>query len=572
MNRVERHYFFPIAQRGAFMGAVRSLLESGDRVFKGLLTGWRKTVFIATIFIVGFACCGAYSVKLGPANNWDLKNYQYYSPYALLTGRYDFDYAPAQIQTYLNPVPLVPFYVVTTLFKPVAAAFIMGGIHGLVAGLLFLTAMTVFSSVTPLARIVLSLSCTALGIYGPTFLPLLGGSGNDSVVSLFVLAGVYAAVRGIKLHGAPDMRESRPALLVSGVLIGIAAGMKLVCIVFLIGYCVAVLIVGRRLFPRLAAAGLSGLAGVVGIIISRGHWMTFLWSRFGSPLFPFYNKIFRSPYYFARNFSDNRFVPKTIGDAVLLPFHFITETRFTRISHNFRDIRYALVYALILLCIVLLVAGLVMLLLRRPFLRNRLPGRTELFLLFFFVVSYVAWQMKFSIMRYIMPLELLAPILIAVLIRPLLPWRAPRSIATVAAFIAVAWFMQQRLVTRREWSPAYMDVTAPHLDNPDETLVIIAGKRPLSYVIPAFQPGIRFVGLSNTFSRLDRTRHEMTREMVDLVESHTGPIYILSNRRGLNTASMRLKRSRIVKISETCLPVETKHEASNLCLWPVGKK
>ena len=125
------------------MRILLDFLNAGDRFSSTLLTGWRKAVFIAVLFIVGSVCCGIYSISLGPFNDWDLRNYQYYSPYALLNGRYDFDYAPAQIQSFLNPVPYVPFYLVTTHFKPILAGFIMGAIHGLAAGLLFLTAMAI---------------------------------------------------------------------------------------------------------------------------------------------------------------------------------------------------------------------------------------------------------------------------------------------------------------------------------------------------------------------------------------------------------------------------------------------
>ena len=549
------------------MEAVRKILQRGDRLCGNLLAGWRRAVLVAMIFIAGFVCCGAYSVKLGPINNWDLKNYQYYSPYALLTGRYDFDYAPAQIQTFLNPVPFVPFYVATKIFKPVAAGFVMGGIHGLAAGLLFLTAMAVFSGMPSLPRIVLSLLCTVLGMYGPTFLPYLGGSGSDNMVALFILAGVYVLVRALRRHGVLDSREARPALLMGGILIGIAAGLKLVCLLFVIGHCAAVLVTSRRILSRLATLGLSGAACILGIIISRGHWMTFLWSRFGSPLFPFYNKIFQSPYYYSINFADDRFIPKTLKDAVLLPFHFISDTRFTRISQDFRDLRYALVYALFLLCLILLAAGLVMVLLRRPHLKNRLADRTEIFLLVFFAVSYIVWQTNFAVMRYIVPLELLAPILIIALLRLLLPWKAAHMIATIAAFASIAVFMHPSQIEHRSWSSAYIDVKAPQFSNPDETLVIIASNKPLSYVIPAFQPGVRFVGLANTFSRLDRKHHKSTKEILNVIESHSGPLYILTERYRTVAESIRIHRRRMIQISEECIPIETKNQRHPPCLW-----
>ena len=564
---------------------ILKFLNTGDHLSSTLLTGWKRFVFIAVIFTTGSVCCGIYSTSVGAFNSWDLKNYQYYSPYALLTDRNDFDYAPAQIQTFLNPIPFVPFYVVTTHFKPIVAGFIMGVIHGIVAGFLFLTAMTIFSSFSPRERIFLSLLCATLGIYGPTFLAFLGGSGSDHIASLFVLGGVYVLVRGIKLHGAPDMRETRLALLIGAVLIGIAAGLKLVCTVFLIGCGIAVLVTGRRFRSRLAATGLFGAASIVGVFVSRGHWMVYLWSRFGNPLFPFYNKIFRSPYFYDKNLADNRWLPRTLTDAILLPLQFITETNYTHKSHDFRDIRYVLVYGLVLLCIAVFVSGLIMLRLRRPLSKYQLPNRAEMFLLVFFVISYVIWQMKFAILRYAVPLELLAPILIAVLIRLLLPWKEARQIVTIAAFTAIALIMQPMSIQHKSWSSAYIDVRAPWFDNPDETLVIIANSMPRAYVIPAFQPEVRFIGLANTFNNpRAKHQHRAAYEMYNMIQSHNGPIYILSSKQRIEEDIKSLMPYKIVlakkaerylisddvdRASDSLLQVITKQENTKLYLWPV---
>lgn len=568
------------------MSVILKIINAGDRLSSALLTGWKRVAFIAVIFIAGFVCCGIYSTSIGAFNDYDLMNYQYYSAYALLTGRYDFDYAPAQIQTFLNPVPFVPFYLVTTHFKPIVAGFIMGGIHGLVAGLLFLTAMAISQK----PRIILSLMCAALGVYGPTFLAFLGGSGSDHIASLFVLAGVYVLVRGIRFHDAPDAREARIALLIGSVLIGIAAGLKLVCAIFLIGYGIAVLVTSRRFFSRLAATGLFGIASAVGVFISRGHWIVFLWSRFGSPLFPFYNKIFQSPYFYNKNFADGRYIPVTFKDTILLPFRFITRNHFTLVSHNFRDIRYALVFGLILICLAAFATGLVMLLLRRPLSKYRLPNRAETFLLVFFLISYVIWQMKFTIMRYAIPLELLAPILITVLIRLLLPWKEIRQIVTIAAFTAIVLVMQPQFIRHKSWSSTYIDVEAPRFDNPAETLVIMGSNMPWAYVIPDFQPEVRFVGLASTFNSPGaKHQHRAADEMYNLIQSHNGPIYILSSNQRIGKAIESLKPYKIVlsrkqKPGETPRPIEnrdidrtpasklqvrTMHEDTGLYLWLV---
>src|SRR5918995_7474534 len=46
----------------------------------------------------------------GPDGNWDLRNYHLYDPHAWVTGRLLIDIAPAQLQTWHNPMLDLPLY------------------------------------------------------------------------------------------------------------------------------------------------------------------------------------------------------------------------------------------------------------------------------------------------------------------------------------------------------------------------------------------------------------------------------------------------------------------------------
>ncbi|MDB9418606.1 hypothetical protein PN487_18805, partial [Microcystis aeruginosa CS-556/03] len=54
--------------------------------------------------VVYFIALGIISVILGQDVSWDLRNYHFYNPYMLLTGRFKYDVLPAQIQTFFNPL------------------------------------------------------------------------------------------------------------------------------------------------------------------------------------------------------------------------------------------------------------------------------------------------------------------------------------------------------------------------------------------------------------------------------------------------------------------------------------
>ena len=78
------------------------------------------------IFVLCVAVAGAASLLIGKDVNWDLRNYHYYNAFAFLNGRFGWDLAPAQIQTYFNPLGDFPFYALVNVMPgPRSVAFAM---------------------------------------------------------------------------------------------------------------------------------------------------------------------------------------------------------------------------------------------------------------------------------------------------------------------------------------------------------------------------------------------------------------------------------------------------------------
>lgn len=521
----------------------------------------RHLVTVA-VFVLCSVACGLISLKLGAYDSWDLRNYQFYSPYALLHQRFGFDQGVAQIQTFLNPAPFVPFYLLTTQLAPKVAGFCLGMLHGLSVGFVFLIAMKILAPATGAGRTLLAVGCTAAGAWGPTFLPLLGGSGSDHVVSIFVLAGLYLLVT------AADA-SSRRRLVGAALLIGVAAGLKLTALVFCLGGVGAVLAAyGRRSGGLRASVWFGGVA-LAGILVSRGAWMVHLWSSYGSPFFPFFNGWLKSPWYHPENFADDRFLPGSWGAALLFPFRFFTQNEFTMLSHQFRDLRYPLLYALLLL-----VAGVMVWRRARPGRgpSSRLDARARA-LLAFVVVSYVVWQMKFAIMRYIVPIELVAPLAMVILVRELFGPGRIRGTATIALLVVVVIAMHPRTVHRTGWGPKYLEVVAPRFEEPASVMVVIADDRPWSYLVPFFQPEVRFLGLANRFSRdLEGEQHLAKKRMFELMDEHQGEIYLLSPGSKIAAARARLGRYTTIPRLRNRPGVESAHEKESLYLWRLRLK
>ena len=84
----------------------------------------------------------------GQDANWDLRNYHFYNAWAFLHGRLGWDLAPAQMQTFLNPLLDLPFYwMVAADWHPRLIAFVLAVPAGVGAFFLFKILLLLFPAV-----------------------------------------------------------------------------------------------------------------------------------------------------------------------------------------------------------------------------------------------------------------------------------------------------------------------------------------------------------------------------------------------------------------------------------------
>ena len=522
---------------------------------------------------VGFVLFGIVSVSLGQDNNWDLRNYHYYNPYAFLTGRMAFDVAPAQMQSYFNPLSDLLYYFLINHLPPWWIGFIMGGLHGLALGLIVLIAYHSLAALDYWARVGLSLLCAGVGLYGPVFIGELGASQNDTTLSLLVLGAVLILVRRLGKRESLTGKPGLIALTLAGGFVGLAMGLKETVAIYAVGMAVALAVVERSWKGRIRAIGIWTGALLAACLLVRGFWLVELQSRFGNPLFPFFNNIFHSPWAEVKNWADPRYMHASIGEALVRPFMYVAKNQFTSFSNDFRDARYAVIYVLAL-------AALVTWYVRRSKSGKVAPrdvhdGRNpiRLFLLVFFVVTYVVWQVQFSIMRYIPTLEVLGPLLILLLTLYLTRRKWLQTLIVVGAFLFIVVDMQALNYNRLErlsWTAKFWDVEVPHLSDPDHTVVIIAGGRPWGYLIPFFPPGTRFVRVESNFTH-PRSPTRMQEEIRSIVANHQGPLFLLSRPQYLTVNNDVLKAYQLTASSQSPQPIRSRHEPAGLFLFSVTR-
>src|SRR6266576_1149064 len=172
--------------------------------------------------IAGSLVAGAaYAWFAGEDINWDWRNYHEYNAFALINGRYDWDVAPAGIQTFLNPLAYVPAYLLRHHVSAPLWGMLLGAIHGLNLALICWLSRIVLNGAA--SGLMLAAS-VVIAAFGPMTLSEVGTSFADILTALPVIAGV-----GLMLSAKP---RHRGPFVIAGILIGGAVGLKLTNMIF----------------------------------------------------------------------------------------------------------------------------------------------------------------------------------------------------------------------------------------------------------------------------------------------------------------------------------------------------
>jgi hypothetical protein len=429
---------------------------------------------------------GLASLALGQDSNWDLRNYHLYNPYAWLHGRLGIDLAPAGMQSYFNPLLDVFQAGLYHALPAPLVGFLLGWLQGLNAILLIAIGRCVLPSGTP-ARVVIALAvagCLAAG-----FLSELGNAMGDNLTALLVLGGLLLVLQ-------PDGTGDRGRLLAAGVLVGLATGLKLTNAIHALALGATLLLVpirpGRRLLPALWL----GLGGVAGLALTSGYWFWHLWQLFGNPLFPQFGSLWPHPLAADAAVADLRFLPRNLWERLAWPVVIALDP--SRVSEvPLRQLAWPVLYLLFLAW-----GARNLWCLRRA--SDTPPLHWQARRLASFVgLGFVVWTTVFSIYRYLVPIELLAPLLCWVLLQHLLPsrWpaRLPALIVTAVALVGLDGY-------RHTWGHAGWAGTAFRVEQPPlppgtlaHGTVLLVGKRPMAWRIPYLPDALAYIGIDTNF-------------------------------------------------------------------------
>lgn len=518
------------------------------------------------LWVLGPLLIGVLAVALGQDANWDFRNYHWYNAYAFLKGRYGFDLLPSQTPWFYNPTLDVPFYLLATHVPARVAAFVLGTVQGLNFVLLFMLGHVSLRVPNARQKVILCAGLALIGMLGGGGIAQIGTTFYDNITSLGIFLSALLVVRHWPTLKVGAWRKAALYATLFGLPAGLMMGLKLPSVIFCVGLCFALLVVSGPLHRRLFLSFFFGVGVLIGLALSLGHWAWFLQTEFGSPLFPYFNDIFKSPLAPLSSARDTQFLPQSWTDRLLFPFLFAQNP--LKVGEiPWRDWAIPALYVLLPLGVIL----------RLLFGRNRAqPDRVAetdaaRYLLGMAVISYAVWLAMFAIYRYAIPLEMLAPLLIvfAVGMFPLRP--ASRAMLTAFILLVVAATVQPGNWTRKTaWLDHAVEVTRPELPDADNLMILMAGFEPYSHVITEFPAQIPFVRIQSNFASPDENKG-INRLVHERLAAHKGRFMLLIPPWQHEMADKALSYYHLTLIPTSCQKVTDRLYESTLDLCDVKR-
>ena len=444
------------------------------------------------------ACVALFAVLRGQTTAWDLRNYHLYAPWALLHGRAAIDLAPAQLQTWFNPLLSVPYFLASTMLPAWACTFLLGLVQGTNVLVLHAIARRVFpSSASGLARFALPVA-VAVGFLSATSVSEIGTTYGDNLVSIPCLASLALLLRAFAADGG-----TRADLAGAGLLAGIAVGLKLVVAPFALGLVAVAAFLPGRFGTRMRTLIVFGIALLVGVALAGGWNFWRNWLEFGNPVYPQFGHLFGGRWDPPFAVSDLRWQVHGIGEAFGRPLDLISHWEAAG-ELRFRDARLPL----------MLFTALAW-----PWCRRRIVDpRVRLMLDALcagFLVAWCAWLVVFGYHRYLCGWEMLAPI-VAIAFR-LIPYGPLYDSLPFVTAISLGLQSLVKSKIKRLKVPCEKEAIKEYADAAAE-LVAAPGEKAIGWVAKELLPEGLTKALSKHLS--EEAVEELSEKIPEAIASH----------------------------------------------------
>lgn len=509
---------------------------------------WLLLAFVAVSAVV--------AMRLGPAADFDLRNYHLYDAQALLGGRIRQDLAPAQAQTFHAPSLDILIELIRRPLNDWPRAFV-----SILAAPYAMCVWTVWRLQALMllrwgrARYILHAVAIWAAATGAAALPTIGTPMSEAPCIALLLAACLICI------DAPGRR----GLVAAGLCLGAAVGLKLTAAGPACGVTLAWLLTDPLPSRWRRVAWLAGSA-LLALALVAGWWWGFLWWRTGNPLFPYFNDVFGAPWLPHVRLADRRFLPRSLLQAVFYPFWWAVRPGTLASELTVRDPRLAAAEGVVIVAAVLLVLASLRCLRRPAWLDRR-----AVFVMIVWAVTYAAWALQFGVLRYLAVLEFLGGVVFVLPLRTLAPrWQMPAALA--AAVLALG---AGAVTVLPDWGR--LGPTAAHVVDvrlpapiPAGSLVVLLDPAPMAYVALALPRTVALVGANSNLVRPgDDTG--LARAIAARIAGHAGPIYGLETPADGGAADAATLRAHRLHRLPGCVAVHSNLDGDAMRLCPLAR-
>jgi hypothetical protein len=506
--------------------------------------------FVPILVTVSLALTWIFAVRSGQDANWDQLNYHLAVPFLLLHGGFWESVVPTGIQSFFNPLILIPQFLVITHLPPIPATLLLATPQAMafvVAGLICREIAGRDSALLGLGGFLLCLlSPIALSEAGTTFVDLV-----TSVPALLALLLLLTRGRGSTRCAA------------AGMLLGLAFGLKLTNAIYL--FAIPGFFVGGSETPRtrLWRLALTAAGTAAGFLTIAGWWHLQLWRRFANPVFPFANTLFRSPDFPARALRDDRFLPRSPWDIVHFPIYWMFGGSPTpgllspSAEIDPHDARF--------LFVIIGIAGLA-LACAWPLMRRRCLSTPGTGLILGWAAIYLVWLFGFSIHRYMVGLEILTGAALLALVMQIEGTRRRATVLACLCLISLIVLHTPRW-QRVPFADHWRMIEPVPIALPGRPLVILADI-PTGFAIASFTADARFVAMTSDFNLSANQPGVLVQQIRELLAEGRTP-YLLSLQNSRTDLTATLATWRLLK-TKPCSTLEIGVHAFELCTLQPG--
>jgi len=384
----------------------------------------------------------------------DFVQYHYYNGFAFWNDRLGADVAPAAIPTFYNPLLDAVMYKMHALPQGMYY-FIQGLWFGALMYVAFKIAALFFDLTTTAGKVFAAIAVAVCATGSATWFQM-GTATHEIELAVLELTAFYLLLRDKKRFFA------------AGLLLGLAAGFKLTASIYCVSTGLTLILFWKKLDKPLKNISLFALGGLAGFLIVDAFWMVKLWNLYGNPFFPFWNGIFKSPYFPEYNYVDDlHLYGKTVGDRVFAPFLMAFQYLFSTYQLTI-DPRFA----------VAVIAGIAALIVCRKRVNSRV-----LFAGVYALVGFVVWEAVSFNARFLIPVEIVVGVLMPYAAFCL--WKAyPELNAETAAFYGVGTVVLYGFLGAAAFGDGWgfanqINFFTQKFDLDENAVILIAEKSPL---------------------------------------------------------------------------------------------